>query len=473
MGSVSAMDLPLALDDERYKKATVAVFVLALFVQILDGTIINVAIPTLAEAFEVSDADIDRAIISYLVSLAVFIPASGWLADRFGSRRVFILALTVFTVASVLCAAAQSLGQLVAFRLLQGAGAGVMGPLGAAILYRAFPQSERARPATAVMGVAVIAPATGPVIGGAIIQSLSWRWIFLVNLPIGLVAGIVGLAVIRDFRVEARARFDLAGFVLAGLGLGATLFGVTVAKDEGWTSPIVLGTVGVGLASLAALPAVERRVEAPLLKLDLFRAPIFRSISITAFPLYAAFIGPVFLLPVYLQSLRGFDALETGLATFPQALGVMVSSQVGGRHLYRRLGPRRMLLGGLAGAFVIGLLMARLDMGSSLWTVRALMFGRGFALGFGFIAIQTSIYAQTSVEDTAQATSLFSANRQSAPAFGVALAAGVLAATATNAAEPELADFQLSFGVLALVFVPAMIAALFVRDEHAAATLAR
>jgi EmrB/QacA subfamily drug resistance transporter len=459
------------LDDERYKTAMIVIFVLTLFVQILDGTVVNVAIPTLADAFGVTDAEIDRAIIGYLVGLAVFIPTSGWAADRFGARRVFLGSLTAFTVASTLCGLAQTLPQLVLFRILQGVGAGIMGPLGAAMLYRAFPQNERAKAATAVITVAVIAPAIGPVLGGAIVEFLDWRWIFFVNVPIGLFAFVVGLLVIRDFGADTRPRFDVIGFVLAGVGLGATLYGITVARELGWTSTVVVVSLAAGLAGLIALPLYERRREHPLLRFELLRAPIFRSIQILSFPTYAAFLGLIFLLPVYLQSLRGFGALDTGLATFPQAIGVWLSSQLVGRVLYRRIGPRRLLFTGLSWAIVVGVAMAQFDLETSLWTVRLLMFARGFGLGFAFIAIQTAIYAQTSVEDTAQATAMFSANRQAAPAFGVAITAAVLAGVATDAADPGLAAYRAAFWVCALMFVPALIATWWVRDEDAAATM--
>ena len=465
------MDARLQLSDERYKRAMVAVFVLTLFVQILDTTIVNVAIPTLADAFGVSDTEIDRTIIGYLVGLAVFIPTSGWFADRFGSRVVFLASLTLFTVASVLCGMSQSLDQLVVFRILQGIGAGVMGPLGAALLYRAYPQHERAKAATAVISVAVIAPAIGPVLGGFIVQNLSWRWIFFVNIPIGLFSFIVGWLVIRDFQSETRQRFDLAGFLLAGVGLAATLFGVTLAKDQGWTSPIVTSSVTVGVLALMALPIVEKRTKDPLLRFELFRAPIFRSIQLVAFPTYAAFMALIFLVPVYLQSLRGFEPLETGLTTFPQAIGVWISSQLVGRVLYTRVGPRRLLLVGLTTGLAIGLIFATVDLDTSLWTVRGLMLARGFGLGFAFIAIQSAIYAQTSVADTAQATTLFSANRQSAPAFGVALASTVLAGVAVNQADPGLTAYRVAFFISALVFIPAIIAVWWVRDQDASATL--
>lgn len=469
--TVSAVPARLELDDDRYKRAMIIVFVMTLFVQILDGTIVNVAIPTLADVFGVTDAEIDRAIIGYLVGLAVFIPTSGFLAGRFGARAVFLTSLTLFTAASALCGVSQTLPQLVIFRIFQGIGAGVMGPLGAAMLYRAFPQNERAKAATAVISVAVIAPAVGPVLGGAIIEFLNWRWIFYVNVPIGIVAFLVGWLVIRDFKSDRVVRFDAAGFLLAGVGLGATLYGITVARDLGWTSRLVVATIGAGVLSLIALPLYERRVRDPLLRFELLRAPIFRSIQVLAFPTYAAFIGLVFLLPVYLQSLRGFSALETGLATFPQAVGVWFSSQLVGRVLYRRVGPRRLLFIGLTSGLAIGLLIAQSDLTTSLWTIRGLMFARGLGLGFAFIAIQTAVYAQTSVEDTAQATTIFSANRQAAPAFGVAITAAVLAGVATDSASPQLGAYQAAFWVCALLFIPALIAVWWVRDEDAAATL--
>ncbi len=463
----------IELSDDQYKRAMIAVFILTLFVQILDGTIVNVAIPTLADAFGVTDTQIDRAIIGYLVGLAVFIPTSAWLAERFGARRVFLGALSLFTIASALCGASQALSQLVTFRIIQGIGAGIMGPLGAAMLYRAFPQNERAKAATTVIGVAVIAPAIGPVLGGVIIENLSWRWIFYVNIPIGVIAFTTGLLVVRDFRSKTVPPFDLIGFLLAGTGLGATLFAVTVSRDQGWSSPLVLVTLVAGLGSMIGLPLYERRQAHPLLRFELFRAPIFRSIQIVAFPTYAAFIGVIFLLPVYLQSLRGFSALDTGLATFPQAVGVWISSQLVGRVLYGRVGPRRLLSVGLTAALAIGLLLARVDLTTSLWEIRGLMFARGLGLGIAFVAIQTSIYAQTPVQDTAQATALFSANRQSAPAFGVALAAAVLAGTAADTAEPALINYQVSFLVSALLFIPAIVAIWWVRDSDAAATLNR
>ncbi len=463
----------IELSEDRYKTAMLTILILTLFVQILDGTIVNVAIPTLADEFSVTDTQIDRAIIAYLVGLAVFIPTSGWLSDRFGSRVVFLNSLALFTAASVLCGLASTLPQLVIFRILQGVGAGVMGPLGSALLYRAFPQSERAKAATAVITVAVLAPAIGPVLGGAILEVTTWRWIFFVNVPIGAVAMLVGWLVIRDFRIDEVKRFDGRGFVLAGMALGGTLFGVTVARDLGWNSPVVIGTIGAGIAAAIALPRVERAREHPLLRFELFQAPIFRSIQFVAFPTYAAFLGAIFLLPVYLQTFRGFDPLTAGLVAAPQPLGVWIASQFVGRLLYGRVGPRRLMFGGLVGALIVGLALATVDETTSLWTLRVLMFLRGASLAFTFVSIQTAVYSQTSVADTAQATTLFSANRQAAPAFGIAAAAAVLSGLAVDPGNPQLGAYQVSFLVSALLFIPAIVAVWWVRDEDAAATMKR
>ncbi|MEZ4498446.1 MAG: MFS transporter, partial [Thermomicrobiales bacterium] len=187
----------------------------------IDSTVVNVALPTLGREFGISPAQIESVIIGYLVSLAVFIPASGWMGDRFGYKRVFLLALTIFTTASALCGLAQTLDQLALFRVLQGAGGGLLTPVGMALLYRTFPPEERIGVSRILMIVTIIGPASGPVIGGTIIEHWSWRWIFYVNLPVGIIGLIFGLLFLEENFEPKAGRFDLPGFVLAGVGFGS------------------------------------------------------------------------------------------------------------------------------------------------------------------------------------------------------------------------------------------------------------
>lgn len=217
----------------EYKYGVLAVYIAALFVQILDATVVNVALPVLSDEFGVSVTDVDAVAIAFTVALAVSIPPAGWLSDRYGSKRVFLAALATFTVASTLCGAAATLDQLVVFRVFQGIGAGLITPVGSAMLFRSFPIEERAVAANAVLSVAVIAPATGPVLGGLIVDNLSWRWIFFINVPIELLALVLGWLWLRDDESAPAGRFDVPGFVLSSLGLAGVVFAVSIAPDTG------------------------------------------------------------------------------------------------------------------------------------------------------------------------------------------------------------------------------------------------
>src|SRR5271156_1875139 len=207
------------------KVAVGAVFVAAMFMSIMDATIVNVALPTIGRDFQVSPTAVDAISIAFLVSLAVFIPASGWLGDRFGGKRVLLTAIVVFTVASALCGLATSLGELVAFRVLQGVGGGMLAPVGMAMLFRAFPPEERIRASSILTVPTAVAPALGPVVGGLLVTDLSWRWVFYVNVPIGIAAVVFG-SIFLGHNVQSRpGRFDLPGFLLSGVGLGLLMYG--------------------------------------------------------------------------------------------------------------------------------------------------------------------------------------------------------------------------------------------------------
>ncbi len=460
----------------EYKTIVKVVYIMAVFMQILDGTIVNVAIPTLADEFGVDDTQIDLAIISFLVSLAVFLPTSGWLGDRFGSKPIFLGALTIFTLASALAGTSSTLDQLVLWRIFQGAASGIMTPLGSAMLFRAFPQNERAKATTAVIGVAVVAPALGPVLGGFLIEVLNWRWIFYVNVPMGVAALVLGSTQLRNESGESNERFDVVGFLLSGVGLAVLLFAVDRAKDDGFGSGPVLAGLMAGVALLVTLIIHQLRVKEPLLHLRLLSSGIFRASSLVSFPTYMGFMSLIFILPVYLQSLLGYSPFETGLAMMPQPIGVMISSQIVGRSLYKKYGPRRILQFGIGAAFVIGLAFAfLLNLTTSLWLVAALSFARGLAMGAVFLPLQTATYAQTTYAETAKATTLYGMQRQLGPAVGIATAATILGSMNNSLPDNALADrldgFRVAMLASAAFFAIAGALSRTVRDEDAASTL--
>ena len=234
------------------KIAVGTVFVSAMFMNIMDITIVNVALPTIGRDFHIAPTAVDGVVIAYLVSLAVFIPASGWLGDRFGGKRVLLTAIVVFTLGSVLCGLAQNITQLIVFRVIQGAGGGMMAPVGMAMLYRVFPPSERVRAASILTVPTTMAPALGPVLGGFLVTSLSWRWVFFVNLPIGIAAVIFGALYLERTGAIDAGRFDLPGFVLGGAGLGLLMYGVSAGPLHGWSSTEVIATCLAGLSSWPA-----------------------------------------------------------------------------------------------------------------------------------------------------------------------------------------------------------------------------
>ena len=253
------------------------VYVAAMFVNILDTTVVTVALPTLTKEFDTTTASVQWVVTGYLLSLAVFIPASGWIGDKIGTKRTFLFAIAVFTGASALCGIATSLGELVAFRILQGVGGGMLTPTGFAMLMRAFPPERRAAASKVLIIPTAIAPASGPVVGGLLVDWLSWRWVFYVNLPLGIATFIFGWIFLTEHKEPGVGRFDLPGFLLSGSGLALILYGLSEGPSRGWASPVVWGTALAGLSAFAVLVWVELRIEHPMLQLRLIGDRLFRS----------------------------------------------------------------------------------------------------------------------------------------------------------------------------------------------------
>lgn len=460
----------------QYRYRVMTVYIVGLFMTIIDGTIVNVALPTLAREFDVSSTDIEWVSISYLLALAAVIPAAGWLGDRFGTKRMFIIALAIFVVASGLCGAAPNLLSLVIFRVLQGFGAGLITPIGSAMLFRAFPLEQRSTATVGVLSVAVVAPAIGPVLGGVLVDNTSWRWIFLVNLPIGVIGLALAALWLREERLETKSRLDVRGLVLSATGVSLLIYTLSTGPENGWFSVATLTTGLIGVLAITALIRIELSLDDPMLQLRLFANRLFRQVNIAASMVYAGFFGWIFVLPLYMQTLRGFSATESGLVQAPQAAAVFIVSNLLGKRVYRAVGPRRLMIVGSAATAVFtgGFYFADLDTPIGLIAMGAFL--RGAAVGMVFVSIQTAVYASISNADTARATSVFNTQRQIAFAGGVALAASVIAARVSSVggdaapAIDRLPAYQWGFLAMGLIMLPAAIASWFVRDQDAAAT---
>ena len=450
------------------------IYVCTMLLNSLSGTIVNVALATLGREFNVAPAAIEAVVVGYLVSQAVCIPVSGWLGDRWGTKRSFLLALTLFTGASVLCGLAQSFGQLVAFRVLQGVGAGLLMPVGMAMLYRAFPPQERVRVSRLLMFPTILGPALGPLLGGVLVEKLSWHWAFFVNVPLGVAALIFGVGWLQEHREPNVGRFDIPGFVLAGVGLGFAVYALSEGPSQGWSSPSIVGCAVVGLVALLAFVAVELRTAAPMVQLRLLENRLFRSTLLVSLFASAGFMGILFLVPLFLQEARGAGPLSSGLTTFPEAIGVIVSTQLVAR-LYPNVGPRRLMAGGLVGVAVSMGLLAFVSLETSPWLIRLLMFLIGVGMAYVFLPNQAASFATISRADTGQASTLSSVQRQVGGALGIAVLSGVLAAIGSGGGEaggqPSLTAFRAAFLAAGLLALIGAAFALRVPDADAAATM--
>jgi EmrB/QacA subfamily drug resistance transporter len=458
------------------KIAVSVVFVAAMFMTIMDITIVNVALPSIGAQFHESTAALDSVVIGFLVSLAVFIPAAGWLGDRFGMKRILLLAIFLFTGASVLCGTADSLSQLVLFRVIQGVGGGMLTPVGMAMLYRTFPPAERVRASSILTVPTAVAPAVGPVLGGLLVTQLSWRWVFFVNLPIGILAILFGLFFLAEQREPVKGRFDVPGFVLSGGGFALVMYGISDAPDKGWGSPVILGAIALGAVMIAAMIVVELRTKAPLLHIRLFTNRLFRSTSLVLVLSTAAFLGVLFVVPLFFQLALGLSALQSGLNTFPEAIGIMIGAQFCSRFFYPRFGPRRLMAVGLVGVAIAIGLMTQIGFDTNLWWMRVLMFGMGLSMAQVFIPSQAASFATISHVETAQASSLFNSQRQLGSAVGVAILTTVMALVGTEHVvaghpAPDLAGYHAGFLVAAGIALIGSLVSLSVKDEDAAATM--
>src|SRR3984885_2005502 len=440
-----------------------------MFMNIMDGTVVNVALPTLSRYFAVPIGSVSGVVTAYLVALAVAMPVSGWVGDRFGGRNVLVGAIGLFTVASALCGVATSLPELVAFRALQGLGGGMLVPVGMTMIPRVFPPAERIKANQILVIPTLLAPALVPVIGGALVDGLSWRWIFYVNLPVGLAAVAVGALFLPGGSEHPAGRFDLPGILLAATGFPLLLYAISVGASSGWSSPLVLGTGLSGLALLAAFVAVEQRVDSPLLRLRIYRDRLFRITSLQLIAASGGFMGTLFLVPLLLQNGLGFSAVHSGLSTFTEALGGMLGVQVTTR-LYKRTGPRRLMIAGMCGAFATIGLMSLAGPSDAFWVIPLLMFFTGCSFGFALSPSQTANMATVSAAETGHASTLQNTVRQAGGAAGVALLGTVVAATGAGAGAP--AGYHPAFLAAAGLMALGVLASGFVNDADAAPTMA-
>ena len=391
---------------------------------------------------------------------------------------MLLAAIVVFTLGSALCGLAQNYPELVVFRVVQGAGGGMMAPVGMAMLFRVFPPAERVRAASILTLGTTVAPAVGPVLGGFLVTNFSWRWVFFVNVPIGIVAVLFGaLALERTAAIDA-GRFDVPGFILGGAGLGLLMYGVSEGPLQSWSSTAVIATCVLGTTLLVVFVLVELRTTRPMVDLHLLRERLFRSTNCVMFLAAAAFLGMLYLVPLYFQDARGLSALQSGLSTFPEAIGVMIGAQFASRFIYPRVGPRRHITAGLLGLAACMLVLTQITVTTNLWFIRGLMFVVGWMMAQVMVPNQAAAFAMITPESMGRASTFFNTMRQVGSATGVAVLSTVLIAAGTahgtgGTSSPDITGYRFAFLTAAIFALAAAAFSFTIHDSDAAETIVR
>ncbi|MGA2719590.1 MAG: MFS transporter [Candidatus Acidiferrales bacterium] len=421
---MEALGAPTALADSS-KRLLPWLIAVAFFMESLDTTILNTGVPTIAAALHVAPLSMKSVLASYTLSLAVFIPISGWMADRFGTRRVFASAIGIFTLGSFLCGISSNIHVLVAFRILQGCGGAMMMPVGRLTVVRTFAKSELIRAMSFVAIPGLIGPMLGPIAGGLIVGYLHWRLIFFVNIPIGLAGLYMVYRHLPDYR-EHTDPLDYAGLILFGSGVALLSYVLEVFGEHTLSVRAVLGLLGLSICLLGGYGFHATRTKYPMLRLSLFRIRTFRSAVDGSFLTRLGIGGIPFLFPLLYQVGLGFTPIESGLLMMPQAIAAM-SLKITMPRILAIFGYRAVLV---SNTLLIGIqivLFATIGVRTPVWLIVGEVFCYGFFTSLQYTAMNTLVYADVSEEQASAASSIASTMQQMAISFGVASASLVTA----------------------------------------------
>jgi EmrB/QacA subfamily drug resistance transporter len=440
---------------------------------VLDTTIVNVALATLGRDLHSSVSQIQWVVTGYLLALAAVIPVTGWAARRFGAKQVYVVSLVLFTGGSILCGLATSATMLILFRVLQGIGGGMLLPIGQLMMAEAAGPKRMGRVMSIAAVPVMLAPILGPTIGGLLVQNASWRWIFFVNVPIGVIAVVAALRVLPHTDSGEAGRLDLRGLVLMSGGAALVTYGLAEVGSTGnFASPKVLGPLVGGLVMVALFAVVSLRIPRPLLDLRLFRRPTFSTASIAMFCLAAALFGSMILLPLYWQNVRHESVVNAGLLMAPQGLGAALTMPIAGK-LADRYGGGPLTLIGVTITAVMTIPFGLIGAHTSIAGLSVAMFFRGMGIGFGFMPAMTAAFASLKRSELSDASPQLNVLQRLGGSLGTAVLAVVLERALVGAHSPAAAAgaygtaFWASAILAAIGFVPSII---LIRAERRART---
>jgi EmrB/QacA subfamily drug resistance transporter len=402
------------------------VVIVGMIMSILDTTIVNVALNTLGRDLHSPISQVQWVVTGYLLALAAVIPVTGWAARRWGAKRVYMISLALFIAGSAACGASSSLASLVAFRVLQGVGGGMIMPVAQLIMAQVAGPRRMGRVMGVVSMPAMLAPILGPVLGGVILQNLHWSWIFFVNVPIGALALALGWRLLPHTDSGEAGPLDVVGLVLLPGGGAALVYGLSeIGSGASLGSAGVLVPVLAGVALGAAFIVHARRAARPLLDVRLYANRVFAGASLTTFGAATALFGAMILVPLYYQQVRGQNVIDTGLLNGPQGLGALVAMPLAGR-LTERLGGGRLALAGISVLALSTVPLAFVDAHTSILLISLVLVVRGLSIGFSFMPAMTAAFAALRPEQLSDATPQMNVLQRLGGAVGTAVLAVVL-----------------------------------------------
>jgi len=408
----------------------------ATFLEVLDTTVVNVSLPHIAGSLSATPEEATWTLTSYLVANAIVLPLTGWLAGYFGRKRLLMLAVGGFTLSSFLCGIAPSLSFLVALRLLQGLTGGVLQPMSQAIMLEAFPVEQRGK-AMAFWGLGiVVAPILGPVLGGWLTDNYSWRWVFYINLPIGIASLLMTKAFIFDppYLRRPRGRVDAVGIGFLVLGIGALQFVLDKGQQEDWfDSSMIIALTVISVAALVSFVVHALRSEAPVLDLRVLKDRTYATgvflMSVLGFVLF----GSLVMLPLFLQTVLGYPSFQAGTAMAPRGFGAFLAMPLVG-YLMGKVDPRRLVAGGLVIAGLTLFMLSNINLEAGYWDIFWPQFIQGMSMGFLFVPLSTVSMNYIARERMGNATSLFSLTRNLGAGIGIAVVATMVSRKTTASA---------------------------------------
>jgi EmrB/QacA subfamily drug resistance transporter len=457
--------------EENRKWWTLGALCFALFMIMLDNTVVNVALPAIQRELDITRAELEWTVAAYALTFASLLLTGGKLGDLLGRRLIFVIGLLVFTASSLFCGLSSTGAELIAARAVQGVGAALMMPATLSIISATFAVRERGMAIGIWAGVSAMALAIGPLLGGIITEHISWNWIFYVNVPIGAIGIVVAMLVVPESRDTSREqRLDLPGLVSSGIGLLALVYALIEANQYGWTSARILGLFVVAAVALVTFVMLELRQRLPMLDLSLFRSGTFAGANLVAILVTLAMFGIFVFFPIYMQTFRGWSPIQAGAALLPWTLMIVVFAPIAGK-LSDRIGSRWLMAGGMSVVAVCCLLLSTVTLHSTFWHMLPAFILGGLGMSFVMTPMSAAAMGAAPVDKAGVASGVLNTFRQVGVALGIAITGAIIADRAAAAARGGAAPPQafvdgLTFGMkvsAAICFGAAIAAAVLVR----------